>query len=88
MAALPGVSHGALQYRALERAKNAALASHKGSFNKKMSLPPDALTDVLWRESNVVESFSPYLFIYFSLFYIASKYFKKNTLPKWVYNKR
>ena len=59
VAALPGVSHGALHYRALERAKNASLAFHKGSFNKKMSLPPDALADVLWWESNVVESFSP-----------------------------
>ena len=43
----------------LWRAKNAALAFHKRSFNKKMSLPPDALADVLWWESNVVESFSP-----------------------------
>ena len=59
VAALPGVSHGALHYRALERAKNAAFAFHKGSFNKKISLPPDALADVLWWESNVVESFSP-----------------------------
>ena len=48
VAALPGVSHGALHYRALERAKNAALAFHKGSFNKKMSLPLAALADVLW----------------------------------------
>ena len=59
MAALQGVSHGALHYRALERAKNAALAFHKGSFNKKMSIPPDALADILWWESNVEESFSP-----------------------------
>ena len=33
VAALPGVSHGALHYQALERAKNAALALHKGRFN-------------------------------------------------------
>ena len=59
VAALLGVSHGALHYRALERAKNAALAFHKGSFTKKMSLPPNTLADVLWRESNVVESSSP-----------------------------
>ena len=48
VAALPGVSHGALHYQALERAKNAVLALHKGRFNKKMSLPPAALADVLW----------------------------------------
>ena len=58
VAALPGVSHGALRYRALERAKNAVLAFHKGNFNKKMYIPPDALADVLWWESNVEESFS------------------------------
>ena len=43
----------------LGRAKNAALALHKGRFNKKMSLPPAALADVLWWESNVVGLFSP-----------------------------
>ena len=59
MASLPGVSHGALHYRALERANNAALTFHKGIFNKRMSIPPDALADILWWESNVEESFSP-----------------------------
>ena len=59
VAALPGVSHGALHYRALERAKNAALSFHKGSFNKRMSIPPDTLADILWWESNVEESLSP-----------------------------
>ena len=59
VAALPGVSHGALHYRVLERAKNAALALHKGRFNKKTSLPPAALADVLWWEANVMGSFSP-----------------------------
>ena len=59
VAALPGVSHGVLHYRALERAKNAALALHQGKFSKKMSLPPAALADVLWWEDNVVGSFSP-----------------------------
>ena len=31
----------------------------KWNFNKKMSIPTDALADVLWWESNVEESFSP-----------------------------
>ena len=56
VAALPGVSHGALHYRSLERAKNSALASRNGNFNKRMSLPPDALADVLWWEQHVCDS--------------------------------
>ena len=59
VAALPGISHGALHYRALERANDAALALHQRKFNKKMPLPPAALADVLWWEDNVVGSFSP-----------------------------
>ena len=59
VAALPDISHGALHYRALESAKNAALALHQGNFNKKVSLPPAALADVLWWEDIVVGSFSP-----------------------------
>ena len=58
VAALPGVSHGALHYRSLERAKNSALASRNGNFNKRMSLPPDALA-VLWWEQHVCDSFCP-----------------------------
>ena len=59
VAALPWVSHGAIHYRALERAKNAALTFHKGSFNKKMPIPPDTLADVYGVKANVEESFSP-----------------------------
>ena len=56
VAALPGVSHGALHYRSLEQAKNSALASRNGNFNKRMSLPPDALADVLWWEQHICDS--------------------------------
>ena len=56
---LPAVPHGALHYRALEHAKNAALQSQNGNFNKKMSIPPDAICDILWWEQNVTGSFSP-----------------------------
>ena len=35
------------------------LLSTMGSFNKRMSIPPDALAEVSWWESNVEESFSP-----------------------------
>ena len=59
VSALPAVSHGALHYRALEHAKNAALQSQNGNFNKKMSIPPDAICDILWWEQNITGSFSP-----------------------------
>ena len=59
VSALPAVSHGALHYRALEHAKNAALPSQNGNFNKQMSIPPDAICDILWWEQNVTGSFSP-----------------------------
>ena len=59
VSALPVVSHGALHYRTLEHAKNAALQSHNGNFNRKMSIPPDAICDILWWERNVTGSFSP-----------------------------
>ena len=59
VSALPALSHGALHYRALEHAKNAALQSQNGNFNNKMSIPPDAICDILWWEQNVTGSFSP-----------------------------
>ena len=78
VAALPGVSHGALHYRALERAKNPALALHKGRSSKKMSLPSAALADVVWWEANVVGSFSPV-----HLPPIAATFFSDASLEGW-----
>ena len=78
VAALPGVSHGDLHYRALERAKNAALALHKGRSNKKWSLPPAALADFLWWEANAVGSFYP---IHLPL--IAATFFSDASLEGW-----
>ena len=43
VSALPAVSHSGLHYRALEHAKNAALQSQNGNFNKKMSILPDGI---------------------------------------------
>ena len=44
---------------ALEHAKNAALQSHNGNFNRKVSIPPAAICGILWWERNVTGSFSP-----------------------------
>ena len=56
---LPAVPHGALHYRSIEKAKNSALQSAKGNFNRKMALPMDALSDIFWWEQHVLVSFSP-----------------------------
>ena len=59
VAALPAVPHGALHYRSIEKANTSALQSKKENFNKKMTLPVDALSDIFWWEQHVLVSFSP-----------------------------
>ena len=58
IAALPGVTHGQLHYRRLERDKNIALLQTKGNFNKNMTLSAAAVRDIIWRYTNISGSYS------------------------------
>ena len=53
IAALPGVTYGALFYRRLEHCKICFLRKHKGNYKKKFTLTDDALADVKWWSLNV-----------------------------------
>ena len=74
VAALPAVPHGTLHHRSIEKAKNSALLSAKGNFNRKMALPMDALSDIFWWEQHVLVSFSPIRrdAVHYTLYYDAS----------------
>ena len=58
IAALPGVKHGQLHYRRLERDKNIALLQMKGNFNKNMTLSAAAVQDIIWWYTNIPVSYS------------------------------
>ena len=58
IAALPGVTHGQLHYRRLERDKNIALLQTKGNFNKNMTLLAAAVRDIIWWYTNISVSSS------------------------------
>ena len=53
IAALPGVTYGALFYRRIEHCKNNSLKLHKGNYKKKSMVTEDALEDVKWWATNV-----------------------------------
>ena len=57
VASFPGVMHGPLYYRALEKSKTQALREAKGNFEATMSLSKDAKIELHWWESNVETSF-------------------------------
>ena len=57
VASFPGVMHGPLYYRALEKNKTQALKEAKGNFEATMSLSTDARIKLHWWESNVETSF-------------------------------
>ena len=53
------VPFGKLHYRALERFKTQSLKIHKGKFDRKVSLNPEARLDILWWRDNIKGSWSP-----------------------------
>ena len=55
----PGVALGPLYYRMLEADKTAALLSHKGDFEKPMSLSLPAKEELEWWINNVHTASSP-----------------------------
>ena len=57
VASFPGVMHGPVYYRALEKSKTQALREAKGNFEATMSLSKDARIELHWWESNVETSF-------------------------------
>ena len=58
IAALPGVTHGQLHYRRLERDKNIALLQTNSNFNKNMTLSAAAVRDIIWWYTNISVSSS------------------------------
>ena len=58
IAALPGVKHGQLHYRRLERDKNLALLHTKENYNKNMTLSAGAVQDAIWWYTTLPVSYS------------------------------
>ena len=53
IAALPGLQHGPLFYRALEKCKDLALKESKGNFDKPVTLSVAAILDIQWWHTHV-----------------------------------
>lgn len=56
ISSFPGVTHGPLYYRAIERNKTEALKIRKGNFDKRMTLSEDSKIELQWWAQNVIES--------------------------------
>ena len=48
MSSLPGVEHGPLHYRSLERDKSNALRENKGNFGSSVTLSPSSRAELNW----------------------------------------
>ncbi|RUA04502.1 MAG: hypothetical protein DSY43_06170 [Gammaproteobacteria bacterium] len=59
IASFPGVIHGPLYYRALERDKTKALKANRGNFDKPMTLSASAKLELDWWIENVQRSYNP-----------------------------
>jgi hypothetical protein len=55
----PGVLHGPLYYRHLERGKTSALAKNKGNFDAKMTLSKESILELKWWSNKVIDAFKP-----------------------------
>ena len=53
VSSLPGVEHGPLHYRSLERDKSNALRENKGNFGSSMTLSPSSKAELNWWITNV-----------------------------------
>ena len=58
VSAFPGVMHGPLFYRALEKDKTIALRQNKGLFDKLMTLSQPAKDELNWWVNNVLSAFN------------------------------
>ena len=58
ISSFPGVKHGPLHFRFLERDKSSFLKSHKGNFDAHMSLSKEAHDELQWWSDNVTTSFN------------------------------
>jgi hypothetical protein len=52
----PGVLHGPLYYRHLERGKTSALAKNKGNFDAKMTLSKESILELKWWSNKVIDA--------------------------------
>lgn len=59
VSSFPGVLHGPLYYRYLERDKTLALACNSGNFDAKMTLSEQSILELKWWSNNVAENFKP-----------------------------
>jgi len=57
VAAIPAVPYGKLFYRELEVTKILALKKHKGNFDKNILLTGQAIKELTWWSTNIIESF-------------------------------
>ena len=58
ISSFPGVMHGPLYYRHLEKDKSLHLTACKGNFDSKMTLSTDSKEELLWWIKSTNESFS------------------------------
>ncbi|XP_028394449.1 uncharacterized protein LOC114518643 [Dendronephthya gigantea] len=56
ISSFPGVAHGPLYYRALDRNKTEALQLCKGNFDKRMTLSKESKLELRWWAQNILES--------------------------------
>lgn len=58
VATFPGVMHGPLFYRALEKDKSTALKKNKGNFDRPMTLSASAKNELSWWVNNILSAFN------------------------------
>ena len=59
VSSFPGVLHGPLYYRNLERDKTSALACNNGNFDAKMTISAQGISELQWWATNVINAFKP-----------------------------
>lgn len=58
VATFPGVIHGPLFYRALEKDKSTAVKENKGNFDRPMTLSASAKNELSWWVNNILSAFN------------------------------
>ena len=56
----PGVLHGPIYYRNLEKDKSTALANNKGNFDAHMKLSTQAIAELTWWSLNILDAYNPF----------------------------
>ena len=59
VSSFPGVLHGPLYYRNLEKDKSTVLANNKGNFDACMKLSTQAIAELTWWSLNILDAYKP-----------------------------